>query len=164
MNKFTIKTNEDFNNNKKNIYNKYIVGKNILNFGLQKVFIKKDSKFQEYLRNIIINSELTQTMNGKAQYIIGRLFKAYLNNPQQLPNKTIISICEQCNLDFEGCSNINKNGEARNKLSDLLLDNNIDYKTIIIRTICNYIAGMTDAFAIKQYGILYGDKELKNLF
>jgi dGTP triphosphohydrolase len=38
--------------------------------------------------------------------------------------------------------------------------NTQDYRTQLLRTICNHIAGMTDRFTMKQYELLYGSKQI----
>ncbi|SCM80989.1 Deoxyguanosinetriphosphate triphosphohydrolase [uncultured Sporomusa sp.] len=48
--------------------------------------------FQKELRDIVLNSFSVHRMDGKASYIIRRLFKAYLTNPQQIPDKTIYAL------------------------------------------------------------------------
>lgn len=58
-------------------------------------FSKCDKKFQEYLTGIILKSELAQSMDGKSDFIIRQLFKAYLSNPQQLPDNTIVKAYER---------------------------------------------------------------------
>ncbi|GAH15439.1 unnamed protein product, partial [marine sediment metagenome] len=89
MDECDIKNNEDFYDKKLEIYNKE---ENIFRtVDYNENFGKQEKKFKEYLKNRILNSFKAQSMDGKANYIIKRLFKAYLSNPQQLPDKTIIS-------------------------------------------------------------------------
>jgi len=98
MDEYDIKSNEDFYDNKLKIYNKE---KDI--FGIvdyNENFGKQEKKFKEYLKNRILNSFKAQSIDGKANYIIKRLFKAYLSNPQQLPDKTIISFYRNYNENY----------------------------------------------------------------
>ena len=51
------------------------------------------------------------------------------------------------------------------KLRDRLKDdhsktNSFKYRSILLRTISDFIAGMTDDFALKQYDNLYGTKNV----
>lgn len=130
--------------------------------GFDKSLKSVDSVLHKHIKYRVHMSQLTQSMDGKADYIIRKLMKAYLTNPQQLPNNTIISIVEECarkNLcnEFENRDNeVVRNGEARTKLSDLLKENDRQFKSILIRRICDYIAGMTDLYAIEQFNKLYG--------
>ncbi|MGL6106923.1 hypothetical protein, partial [Romboutsia sp.] len=48
-----------------------------------------DDKLQDFLKNRILNSYIAQKMDGSGQYVIRKLFEAYVHNPQQLPDKTI---------------------------------------------------------------------------
>ena len=48
--------------------------------------------FQDQLKDVVLNSYNVHRRDGKAKYIIRRLYKAYLANPQQLPDKTIQSL------------------------------------------------------------------------
>jgi len=55
-----------------------------------KAFEEMDTGLQRTLMSIIINSGEVQRLDGKASYVIRSLAKAYLTNPQQLPDKPII--------------------------------------------------------------------------
>jgi dGTPase len=143
-------------------------------------------QFQEELRKLVLNAHSVQRMDGKARYIIRRIFKAYLSNPQQLPDKTIISLFREYDPKFiptlrsDGEIDI---GQLRDQLDHLhklavLLKDDANYdqhseKTIVgdntnekkddlvrfrialLRVICDYVAGMTDSYAIKDYENLY---------
>jgi len=87
--KYKIKNSTGFYKQKQNIKNDNKL-ENIVNYSIG--FREKEKMFQEYLRNRIVNSFKAQSMGGKSNYVINKLFKAYLNNPQQLPDKTIISL------------------------------------------------------------------------
>ena len=121
-----------------------------------------------WISQMIINSEITQTMNGKAEYIITKLFEAYLRNPQQLPDKTVFTInkkCMEANIielqPLKYPKFKQNNGVARENLNVIINANNIVFKTIIMRVICDYIAGMTDDYAISQFNKLYGSNNLQ---
>jgi dGTPase len=132
-----------------------------------KPFDEKDEKFKDDLKNIVLNSQSAQMMDGKGNFIIRKLFEAYLTNPQQLPDNTIHHLFS--NLDHFDKS---ENNELRIKLSKIhkeIKKNNInenildglnknyrEYKVILIRTITDFISNMTDEFAMKQYNDLYG--------
>lgn len=55
-------------------------------------FKKKDKEFQKFIWNRILNSHKAQSMDGKGNFIIREIFKAYLTNPQQLPDKNIVRL------------------------------------------------------------------------
>lgn len=120
-----------------------------------------DKRFGKYLGSHIINSELAQSMDGKASFIIKRLFKAYLTNPQQLPDRTIISIVD----DWNHLHNVvptpiskykTRESDSRDRLKYLLNENDNTIKKLLLRRICDYIAGMTDQYALDCFEKLYG--------
>lgn len=130
-------------------------------------FKLEEKKFQNYLSKRILNSHKAQSMDGKADYIIRKLFKAYTTNPQQLPDKTIISLYKN-SLDEEEFESLG-NGVSIETLTGVLRDKleqdhfskcQDDYKFVLLRTICDYIAGMSDNYAIQQYAQLYGSKRI----
>lgn len=155
-------------NNKRDLIYDYIKneGVSIINFfGFNKEFRETDKAFNNYLCNHILNSELAQCMDGKATYVIRKLFKAYLTNPQQLPDKTIISIIRNWEddkgvhfNDDEKC--MTTASSCRTKLKLLLNQNDLTIHRILLRRICDYIAGMTDDYALKCYAKLYGEKKI----
>lgn len=169
MDKYNIKSNEDFYENKLKIFNE----KNIFDIAAyDKNFSEQEDIFKEYLKNRILNSFKAQSMDGKANYIIKRLFKAYLSNPQQLPDKTIISFYRNYNENYLNRA-INKDkkmdlyfspaliGDLREKLKrdNFTNCNNKKYRCALLRTICDYVSGMTDNYALNQYELLYGTKQ-----
>ena len=168
LGKYNIKTEKDFYDNKLKIYNNKEDIFKIVDFN--KNFSEREKDFKKYLKNRILNSFKAQSMDGKSNYIIKRLFKAYLSNPQQLPDKTIISFYNNYNENIFN-NYINKKGElpstpilVGNLRDELKTDhsknyNNNEYKCSLLRTICDYISGMTDNFALNQYELLYGTKQ-----
>jgi len=168
LDKYNIKTEKDFYDNKLKIYNNKEDIFKIVDFN--KNFSEREKDFKKYLKNRILNSFKAQSMDGKSNYIIKRLFKAYLSNPQQLPDKTIISFYNNYNENIFN-NYINKKGElpstpilVGNLRDELKTDhsknyNNNEYKCSLLRTICDYISGMTDNFALNQYELLYGTKQ-----
>jgi len=168
LDKYNIKTEKDFYDNKLKIYNNKEDIFKIVDFN--KNFSEREKGFKKYLKNRILNSFKAQSMDGKANYIIKKLFKAFISNPQQLPDKTIISFYRSYNKNIFN-SYINKKGElpstpilVGNLRDELKTDhsknyNNNEYKCSLLRTICDYISGMTDNYALNQYELLYGTKQ-----
>jgi dGTPase len=119
------------------------------------VFQDTVGRLKAYLKYKILNSYSVQRMDGKGRYIIRRLFKAYLTNPQQLPDKTIITLMEAIDKTL-----INEKdrsilvGSLRNKLFSYTYSSG--NKRILLRVIADYIAGMTDVYALREYKELYG--------
>ena len=147
---------------KKKMYD-YVKGQNssiIDFFGYTEAMQNADKSFGKYLSHHILYSELAQSMDGKASYIIRQLFKAYLTNPQQLPDKTIMSIvqnwCEKNSVQtLIPKSHMTNESSARDKLKDLITKDDADIRGLLIRRICDYISGMTDQYALKCFSQLY---------
>ena len=152
---YCIDSESDFVKVKQEIYKKYLSGFNNC-FGFDDKLIESDEKLSKYLKATILSSELAQTMDGKATFVIKRLFKAYLSNPQQLPDSSIIKIIKRCDKKDVSAS------DARDKMSIYLTNDNNKIRVILLRTICDYIAGMTDQFAMQQFNKLYGTNEMRN--
>jgi dGTPase len=136
-------------------------------------FKDAESKLKEFLYEIIINSNLAQRMDGKSDFLLRQITKAYVTNPQQLPDSTIITLFKNLNLRLGNYSkgqlfnklkenNISEEelkerdpGLLRITLSKLHKSRIEEYNYTLLRTICDYIEGMTDQFAINQYEALY---------
>ena len=121
-----------------------------------------EEKLQKFLKNRILNSHIAQSMDGKSTFILRKLIHAYLDNPQQLPDNTISLLYKRLwNNELEVMlgdqTEKEKIGSLRESLrldhSKLNLQN---YRTELMRTICDFIAGMTDDYAIMLYNKLYG--------
>lgn len=132
-------------------------------FGFSDEFKKADNQFSDYLCNHILYSNVAQCMDGKASFIIRQLVKAYLTNPQQLPDGTIIAIIGDWN-DVNSVQDINimqhmtEASKARDRLKKLLTKGDADISRILMRRICDHIAGMTDQYAMTCFERLYGSK------
>lgn len=169
IDKHNIKTEKDFYDNKLKIYNNKEGIFKIVDYN--KNFGEQEKNFKKYLKNRILNSFKAQSMDGKSNYIIKRLFKAYSSNPQQLPDKTIRSFYRNYKESILK-RHINKKvkmpplpvlvGNLREELKidhAKYYDNN-KYKCALLRTVCDYISGMTDNFALDQHELLYGTKQI----
>jgi deoxyguanosinetriphosphate triphosphohydrolase, putative len=156
--KFSLTNSKDFNLKREEIFNTNIFG--IVSYSPD--LVHKEDKLQKFLKNRILNSHIAQSMDGKSTYIIRKLINSYLDNPQQLPDGTINTLYirllyrseKEKYLDFVEHQKI---GLFREKLkTDHYKKNKIRYRNILMRTICDFIAGMTDDYAIMQYNKLYG--------
>lgn len=126
----------------------------------------KDSlkEFEDILSEIIISSYEVQKADAKGRYIIIKLFQAFFNNPQQLPNQCVVEFLLLVKK-YKDDSLIRKEiedygmGHIRKIFKDYVTKMN-DEKLLLeqvcmMRVICNYIGGMTDNYAIKMYKELY---------
>ncbi|WP_378953927.1 deoxyguanosinetriphosphate triphosphohydrolase family protein [Pelosinus sp. sgz500959] len=133
-------------------------------------FTKADHSFQqEFLKDVVMNSYRVQRMDGHGSYIIKKLFKAYLDNPEQLPDEVIYQLYKI--YDFEYVDSVwNRYNAGDDTMEDDKiiaiivgqLRNNLvqdrhkfDFRARLSRVICDYISGMTDAHAVKDYEDLY---------
>ena len=132
-------------------------------FSFSKEFKIADKKLEKYLSHHILDSYIAQCMDGKASFIIKQLVKAYLTNPQQLPDNTIIAIIN----DWNNSHSVKPNGtldykteasKSRERLKDLINDDDPIISSIFMRRICDHIAGMTDQYAMSSFEKLYGSK------
>lgn len=160
--KYKIITPHDFAEKKRHIYRA-----NELNHvdivGYAAAVKKADNEFRDFLKERVLSSHIAQAMDSKSNYIVRQLFKAYMSSPQQLPDRTVSFIFKNYDQKHyvkimnQNVAQGTKYGMFRGDLKDLhdrTRDNS--YKITLLRTICDYIAGMTDKYAIEQYELLYG--------
>lgn len=167
--KFNIKDQMIFHESKSSIYDtvKLCGLLNIVSF--EKTFKEADSSVKRYLKHRILNSHLAQTMDGKSSLIIKKINDAFLTNPAQLPDKTITTFfknyltVEQFKKAISNKTAPSIAGYFRGELRSLQKESSDkEYVITLHRTIGDFIAGMTDSFALRQYEKLYGSSELKN--
>lgn len=131
-------------------------------------FSEKASTLNKYLETIIsskvINSPEVSLFDNNAETIISGLFKAYYNNPRLLHKGTqrklyinLRNISENV-VDFEY-----GNHEVIKEEFDMITNENLEKLTtedateykekrrVLVRTICDFISGMTDTYAINEY-------------
>jgi dGTPase len=169
-----------------------------------------NNKLELYIYNKIINSYKVNRYDGKAVFILKKLFSAYYNNPRQMPFYVLQRIINKIKINKKWYDiKININGseksitditfsenflEVKYILELLRLDFNINNTNIpekiiitkeilqeiinrdedkiitkkdcflrciaennyaFIMGICDYISGMTDNYAMKEYKALY---------
>lgn len=139
---------------------------------------KCDKQLGESLKYSIVDSYEVQKMDGKGAYIIRKLIRAYLSNPQQLPNEYINRfikiellrtltpdqmepLIERLKKELEDIytenMNIWKDYECREALRVISKTQDLNEVTYdaLLRVIFDYIAGMTDSYATTQRIELY---------
>ncbi len=164
-----IISNEIFYKRKRDLIDQGVLNKDIVSYSSK--FLLCHDNFKNYLKKRILNSYVAQSMDGKATFIIKQLFKAYITNPQQLPDRTIRFLLFNYYLNQK---RINKAksvfqshgiGFWRDKLErEHYKNDTIEYKNAVLRTICDFISSMTDSNAIFYYEILYEGKQSKNYY
>ena len=121
----------------------------------------QDKAFQKYIYSKILNSHKAQCMDGKGNFIIREVLKAYVTNPQQLEDKTIQRLfynLRKQNVDLIDDipkSKFSDVGLLRQALKKEHAEINVKYEGVLLRTICEHIGGMTDNYIMKLYANLY---------
>lgn len=121
------------------------------------------SNFKSVMSEKILNTYDVQRIDSKGKYIIRKLFESYYSNPQQLPDSAIELYLIDVN-EYKSAESIQQTktkygaGVIRSKFIQYHQKHieDADAQIKLMRIICDYIAGMTDAFAISEYEKLYG--------
>ncbi len=134
----------------------------IAKFDIEKI-IEEDEIYHDYLFDTILLSHQAQMMDGRAYFVVNRLFKAFISNPQQLPDPTISAFLRHYKKYYKDNNWKNpfddekyKNKSDRQKLDQLIISGRVVFRALLLRTICDHIAGMTDNRALAIYRMLYG--------
>lgn len=107
--------------------------------------IQKDNDFQNFLKSKVSSSYQAQAMDGKASYIIKKLFEAFRDTPSQLPDTALCSFSLEVGMGLPY--------SRENSLSAIR-----ENKKVLNRCIADYIGGMTDRFAYDEFDRLYGTR------
>lgn len=131
-------------------------------------FEEEDQRDLENLEKIItqriINSQEVNCFDAKSAYIIKKLFRAYYANPKQLPDNEVARLYREIRRYTKNCTNIrtgNKDSvrEEIEIMKGRMHTNNLEEdmlkRKLYIRSIADFIGGMTDNYAIEQYKKLY---------
>lgn len=103
-------------------------------------------ELRHFVYQRIINSAQINRLEGKAKFFIRKLFKAYLNNPLQLPDYLLERYASD---NREPCLRQQPFDQRENFIQ------RYRQRKDFIRLICDYIAGMTDSFAMDEFKKLY---------
>lgn len=116
------------------------------------------NRFKESLSTVVLYTYDVQRSDSKGKYIIKNLFEAYYTNPQQLPDSAIRKFRKDTGKfsDNDYIDTGTMRSEFEDYINDFRMHDNIEEDLKLMRTICDYIAGMTDNFAISEYEKLYG--------
>lgn len=121
--------------NLEDVYNERIVS---FSEGIEKLH----KELSSLITKLVIASQQVTQSDLKAEYIIKRLFKAYFNHPQQLPDYILKRFFVKKGKEFNRL-NIADNVEV--------LKNDSEF----VRLICDHIGSMTDQYASREYKKLY---------
>ena len=156
-------------------------------FTSRAVWLSKNGELLcDYLAAVVNNRVLTSRdvsgFDGQAHRIIRALFYSYFENPRLLPVTTLkrFSLVERHNIavvakrpdlvfDLTNCTAKGMDKEIEEiKKTRIRLANTSDHKTVVeevyqskklllARVVTDYIAGMTDSYALEQYSEIVGD-------
>lgn len=129
-----IKNKLEDNNDVKAIY----VTEKLIDFKFETKELVR--KLNEFITNSVIFSEDISIADAKSENIIIQLFSAYYQTPRQLPDYILNRYFLKNGLDF-------------NRLA--LKEDELKCDIRFVRLICDYLAGMTDQFASREYMRLY---------
>ena len=128
--------------------------------------VKKNIReFQDKLSKTVLYTYDVQRTDSKGKYIIKNLFEAYYTNPQQLPDsalKNLYNALKKEGYQFNITDEYYKIDRSKLRIEimkavrEIRRRRDIGRDICIMRIICDYIAGMTDKFAISEYEKLYG--------
>lgn len=170
-----ISTHADFKNIYRRIDEKEIVF--LMQFSDAKISIV-DRALGRALKFSILDSYEVQKMDGKGAFIIRKLLRAYISNPQQLPDEYVVKFIKielKRNLERDKFDHVFKKiaqdiGDDYNENIDVwkvyecrealrIIKSNTCLETsiygILLRVVFDYVAGMTDTYAEQQYKELY---------
>lgn len=106
-------------------------------------------KFQKYTSQVILSSHDIQKSDSKGKYVIRKLFQAYYTSPQQLPDHCFDEYFKSLNMEIE-------DKKLRIEFSKIKSSTQTHQEKIaLMRVVCDYIAGMTDHYALNRHRELY---------
>lgn len=140
--------------------NELVINEQVISFDDPTKAVRDE--LEKITSNKIINSEEVNCFDSKSEYIINKLFDAYYTNPRQLPFSTFIRINREIHRFTNNVVDIrNGSSELVEKEIRIYQGQNIENEEqllkhkIFIRSIADFIAGMTDDFANSQFKKLY---------
>ncbi len=128
-----------------------------------------DNKLFQLLKEIedtfVINNYMVDRMNGKSRFVLRQIIKAYLTNPKQLPDHVLELYTEVCSVPGLK-EKIRKIGSTPANIRYLSKKDFENHQPAIIkdraflRLISDYVASMTDLYALQEYQKLYGGESI----
>jgi len=161
INKYNLTNSKDFIEYYPSV--NYIDVKDIISYSPE--MRVKEEGLAKLLDNRLLQSSQVQRMDETGKHIIQNIFQAFTSNPKQLPDRTISYLMRayyisEKNHPPEDEITFDKIGTWRNSIDKLQRDNK-EFQQVLLRTICDHIAGMTDNYAIHEYQQLYGNNPFR---
>lgn len=135
---------------------------NLISYNEQ--FSEKERDFSTEINTRVLSSYDIQVSDAKGAYIVRKLFEAFYATPQQLPDNSIISYLlrtqeydKNGGISYLGTLRQKRGiGYIRKEFNSKYHSYNPDENVLLMRVICDHIAGMTDGYALRIYRKLYG--------
>jgi dGTPase len=164
-----VKIKNNMDNNMDNL-NKRGLKTEYLNedIATEKSVLKYNELYQELKEieeNFVINNYMIDRMNGKSRFLLRQIIKAYLTNPKQLPDYVLESYTKVCSVPIVK-QKIIKVDSAPTNIRYLNKDYFEKHKPSIIkdraflRLMSDYVASMTDYYALQEFQKLYGGNSI----
>ncbi|MDD3245523.1 MAG: dNTP triphosphohydrolase [Methanosarcina sp.] len=134
----------------------------------EKSVLKYNELYQELKEieeNFVINNYMIDRMNGKSRFVLRQIMKAYLTNPKQLPDHVLESYTKVCSVQILKQKIITVDSAPAN-IRYLNKDYFEKHKPSIIkdraflRLMSDYVASMTDFYALQEFQKLYGGNSI----
>lgn len=125
-------------------------------------FMESYENFKKDISKRVISSHEIQKADAQGKRIIKKIFTTLYENPDLLPNHSVYDFLV-LSKKYNSISELNKkvkesgSGFVRSQFSDLYRNSktrNRESEIILMRIICDYIAGMTDSYAHNLYNEL----------
>jgi len=122
-------------------------------------------RLKEIEDNFVINNYMVDRMNGKSRFVLRQIIKAYLTNPKQLPDHVLELYTEVCSVPAlkEKIRKIGSTPANIRYLSKKDFENHqpdIIKDRAFLRLMSDYVASMTDLYALQEYQKLYGGESI----
>lgn len=105
---------------------------------------------KDYLENKLIHSERVSRMDGKADYIISHVLEVFQKSPLQIHESILTNYAEEMRKKSPEEDYENLRLWKEDKLKET-----VGKDPVFLRHAVDYIAGMTDRFALQEYDQLY---------
>lgn len=122
-------------------------------------------ELKEIEENFVINNYMIDRMNGKSKFVLRQIIKAYITNPKQLPDHVLESYAEVCSVPTlkDLIKHINSTPKNIRYLKKEVFEDNKKYilrDKAFLRLMSDYVASMTDYYALQEFQKLYGGNSI----
>lgn len=122
------------------------------------LFSTAANKFKEFISSRVLASYDIQKADSKGQYIIRKLFRAFITSPLQLPDHCVLEYMQNVEPNTEWIAQRDEKGmgSVRNQFCAIVeKQRTVEEELELRRVVCNYIAGMTDNYAKQMFDEIY---------